>query len=971
MSERFGAPRPRQPRPGADRRRKVLVPTLVTLAALLFLGSIFTSVWTDRLWFDALGYAGVFSTLITTRVLLFTVFGVIFGLFVLANLVIAYRTRPPAPPARRDDPAYRYRTALTPIVKPVFAGAAIVLGVFAGSVATGQWENFLMWRNGTPFGKDDPHFGKDIGFYIFDYDWLRFLVSYAFALVVVSVLIVAFIHYVYGGIRLAGRGSKFTRAARTHLAILVGIGVLVRAASYYLDRFGYAISSSGLVDGITYTDANARIPSKNILIAVAIVCALILFASVFFKSWMLPGIGLGLLILSSILIGGIWPALMQSFEVEPSEPSKEAPYIARNIEATRAAFGLSGVESQPYTAKTSLSASELTKSAETRVSTRLIDPTLVAPAFEQLRQVRGYYSVPPTLDVDRYDLKGKDTPQDIVIAARELNLSGLADSQRNWANDHTVYTHGYGVIAALGNKRGPQGEPVFVTETISGDDGLQITEPPRIYYGENSPTYSIVGRPEGAAPIEIDIPRGTDAGDNAENATQNTYQGEGGVPIGGLFNKILYAFKFGEPNIVLSNRVNDNSKILYDRSPRERVNKVAPWLTADGNTYPAIVDGRVVWIVDAYTTSNSYPYSQSRSLEDATSDSLTDSGAQAVLPRDQVNYIRNSVKAVVDAADGTVTLYQWDTEDPLLKTWMKVFPDVVQPKSEIPDGLREHLRYPVDLFKVQRDVLTRYHITDPQTFYEDSERWKVPEDPSTDGNSLQPPYYLSVTRPGTEVPEFTLTSVFVPNSRQNLAAFVSVGSEATNPKTFGEIQILELPTQTQVPGPSQIANQFQSDQEVSQALLQYKQAGTTILHGNLLTVPVGDSLLYVQPIYIQRSAAEGSYPVLQFVIASFGKEVGFGQTLDEALRSALGLEAPDAGSDADDNPVEEAPPEDPAPDDAEAPPEPKSVTALLETASKQYDLAQKALADGDLAEYQKRITAMGDAIDKARKALDK
>lgn len=963
MSNVFGVPRPQRPAREPNRRRKVLVPTLVTLAILLFLGSIFTSVWSDRLWFKSVGFGSVFSTLISTRVVLFAVFGLVFGLFVLANVVIAYRFRPATAPARRDDPAYRYRVALTPIIKPIFAAVALVLGAFAGSVATGRWELFLMWRNGTSFGKEDPHFNKDIGFYIFDYPWFRYLVSYGFALIVITVLLVGFIHYVYGGIRIAGRGSKFTRAARAHLAILVGVGVLIRAVSYYLDRFGLVINSSGVVDGITYTDAHARIPSKNILIAVAIVCALLFFASVFFKSWMLPGIGLGLLLLTSILIGGIWPALMQSFQVKPSEPDKEAPYIARNIEGTRDAFGVADVKAESYSAKTALTPSELTTSAESRVSSRLLDPTLVAPAFEQLQQVRGYYSMPSTLDVDRYKLPGSDQPQDIVVAARELNLDGLQDSQRNWANDHTVYTHGYGLVAALGNKRGDQGEPVWVEKDIPPVGDLKIDTPPRIYFGENSPEYSIVGRPEGATPIEVDIPRGgNSASDDKENATQNTYDGAGGIPIGGIFNKVLYAFKFGEPNIVLSSRVNENSKVLYDRHPRDRVNKVAPWLTADGDTYPAVVDGRVVWIVDAYTTSNSYPYSQRRSLEDATSDSLTEGGAQAILPRDQVNYMRNSVKAVVDAYDGSVKLYQWDTEDPILKTWMKVFPDAVEKKSEISDALKAHLRYPVDMFKVQRDVLSTYHVTDPQTFYEGGERWKVPEDPANEGSSLQPPYYLSVSRPGQDSPQFALTTVYTPNSRQNLAAFVSVGSEATDEETYGKLQILQLPSETQVPGPSQIANQFQADRGVSQALLQYKQAGTQILYGNLLTLPVGDSLLYVQPVYIRRTAQEGAYPVLQFVIASFGDQVGFGQTLDEALRVALGLEAGDPGDTTDEPPTGDA--------GGEPSAEPQSVTDFLNTASDEYDKAQAALKEGDLATYQSRINAMNAAIEGAKKAID-
>ncbi len=976
MSDIFGTP-PQRPEPpqggnggggaGVDRRRRVLVPTLITLAALLFLGSIFTTIWTDRLWFSSVDYQQVFTTVLVSRVLLFVVFGLVFGLIVAGNAYLAYRLRPESAPVRRDDPAYRYRQTLTPVRKPALGVLALVMTIFAGSIAAARWDTFQLWRNGESFGTDDPHFGKDIGFFVFDLPWLNFLSSFAFGAIVLSVLVSVFVHYVWGGFRFAGRGVSFTRAAQIHLSVLVGIGVLMRAFSYWLGRFDLATDASGLFHGIGYTDANARIPAANILIGVAIVCSLLFFAVIAVRSWVLPGIGLGLLLLTSVLIGGVWPYVMQSFQVRPSEPDREGPYIARNIEATREAYGVADVEVQNYSATTSLTPAELNESAESRVSTRLLDPTLISPAFEQLQQVRGYYNVPETLDVDRYALGDDDTRQDVIIAAREVNLEGLQASQRNWANDHTVYTHGYGIIAARGNQRGPQGEPVWVAKDIPPVGEIETEIPPRIYYGENSPEYSIVGRPDGAEPIEVDIPRGgSSGGDGEENATANVYDGDGGVSVGNLFSKALYAFKFAEPNIVLSNRVNENSKILYDRHPRDRVEKVAPWLTVDGDVYPAVVDGRVVWIVDGYTTSDSYPYSEHRSLRAATDDTLTQGSAQAALPTDQVNYMRNSVKAVVDAYDGSVDLYEWDTEDPVLQTWMKVFPDTIQDKSEISDDLLSHLRYPVDLFKVQRNVLERYHVTNAQTFYEDGERWRVPEDPATpsgQSRTQQPPYYLTMARPDSDDPNFSLTSVYLPNSRQNLAAFVSVNSEATD-EEYGTMQILQLPSETQVPGPSQIANQFSSDQGVTEALLQFRQSDATVLNGNLLTLPVGDAMLYAQPVYIRRQASQGTYPVLQFVAASFGEEVGFGQTLDEALRVALGLEEgevpdPDETGGGDEGDAT----------DGGSDGEVRTPQEYLEDASAAYSAAQDALESGDLAEYQRRIDQMNDAIENAQDAL--
>lgn len=966
MSDIFGAPRQPEPEP-VDRRRRVLIPTLITMAVLLFLGSIFTGVWTNRLWYQSLGFSDVYYTMLFTRIGMFVVVGLLFAGVVAANVLLAYRFRPVNPVRRRDDPATRYRVALEPIKIPVLIVGAIVLTVFAGSVGQSRWSTFQVWRNATPFGIEDPQFGKDQSFYVFTLPWLQFVSSLLFTMIVVAVLASLFVHYVYGAIRFANRKSSVSRAAQVHLSILVGLGVAERAWAYWLERYLYLTKSGGVADGALFTDVNSRIPSRNILVGVAIVCALLFLVAVFIRSWVLPGIALTMMLVTSVLIGGIWPYVMQSFQVKPSEPNKEAPYIARNIEATREAYGVNEYDRREYSAKTELTPRELTASSEERVSARLLDPTLVAPAFEQLQQVRGYYTVPTTLDVDRYRLGDDEQPSDVIIAARELSLDGLPASQRNWANDHTVYTHGYGVIAARGNQRGENGDPVWVEKDIPPEGQIPTKIPPRIYYGENSPTYSIVGRPEGAAPVEIDVPRGSTG--ESDDVAQNTYDGKGGVEIGSMFNRLLYAFKFAEPNIVLSDRVNENSKILYDRDPRQRVSKAAPWLTVDADPYPAIVDGRVTWVIDGYTTSNSYAYSQHRSLRTATADTLTQQRSQAILPADDVNYIRNSVKATVDALDGTVTLYQWDTEDPVLKTWMKVFPDSVTPKAEISDSLKEHLRYPVDLFKVQRDILTRYHVTDPQKWYNGDEQWKIPEDPAVSGGgAYQPPYYLSIARPGQDTPQFSLTTVYLPNNRENLISFMSVNSEASD-ENYGKLQILELPSTTQIDGPSQIANSFSADTDVQEALRPFRQSDATVLYGNLLTLPVGDALLYVQPVYIRRSSAAGSYPVLQFVTASFGQDgkVGFGQSLDEALRVAVGLQEGDTSdSTADEG---DSGGGDTAGSEESGGSEATTTREYLAQASRFYNQAQEALREGDLSTYQRRIEQMNSAIRNAQEAL--
>jgi len=916
--------------------------TAVVLVVAFFLVSVFTGIWTDRLWFESVDYSSVFTKMIGTRVLLFVVFSLLMGLFIATNMFLAYKFRPMFRPASLEQANLdRYRDVVVPLRRWLLIGVSVVMAIFAGASGAGQWREFLLWRNSTPFGTKDPYFDKDIGFYVFELPWLHYLINFGMAITVVALIIATFVHYLFGGIRLQAARDKFSGAAQVQVSVLLGLFVLFKAVDYWLDRFDLTTDSGSLFTGMNYTDDHAVLPSKNILMFIALICALLFFANVLRRTWLLPTVGLALLALSAILLGVLWPGIVQQFQVQPSEPDKERPYIAKNIDATRAAYDIEDVQVTPYNANVSLSPQQLKSDAQSIPGIRLLDPALVSATFEQLQQVRGYYSVPPVLDVDRYPVNGE--LRDMVIAVRELNQAGLPVAQQNWANLHTVYTHGYGVVAAFGNQRNSagdlvsnDGEPEWAEQDIppKGDltdlaDGYQ----PRIYFGEQSPQYSIVGKPGEGNDVELDVPEGQGP---AGSSQTNTYDGEAGVPVGGFFRKLLYAVKFSEPNIVLSSRVNDNSKIIYDREPRMRVQKVAPWLTVDGDSYPAIVDGRVVWILDGYTTTDRYPISEKRSLADMTSDALNPRTAYATLPTDEINYIRNSVKAVVDAYDGTVTLYQWDEEDPILKAWSAAFPDVVQPKDSIPEELLSHMRYPEDLFKVQRNLLAEYHVTQAKTFYEGSDRWKVPEDPSNRART-QPPYRLSVKTPsgGTE-PVFSLTSVYVPQNRQNLASFISVDADAAQ-GDYGQIRILRLPGNTQIPGPSQIANQFAADEAIQNALLAFTRTNSKALYGNLLTLPVGDGLLYVQPLYTLREAGEGTFPVLRFVLVSFGKEVGYGATLTAALDNVLGV----TGGESIGEPIEPG----------GGPAVSGSVKALLEDAEAKFLEAEKALQRGDLQAY--------------------
>jgi hypothetical protein len=957
---------PRRPVPirHESRRPRPLVLTLIVMAVLLIGFSLFAGIWTDRLWFKSVGYGGVFSTLLWTKIGMFVAFGALMALAVGGNLAIAYRLRPSF---RANSPEQasldRYREVITPIRLTLLIGVSLVFALFAGGSASGKWRTYLLWQNRQSFGETDQYFHKDIGFYVFTLPWLHYLVDFAITALVIGLIAAVLVHYVYGGIRLQARTGKVSGPAQAQISVLLGVLVLLKAADYYLDRFDLTSQSGPLITGMTYSRDHAMLPSKNILMAIAVICALLFFANIFRRTWMLPAVGLALFAMSAVLLGMLWPALVQRFQVKPDEPDKEATYIKHNIAATRAAYDLEDTGVTEYDAQTTLSPQQLGADAASLPGIRLLDPSLVNQTFEQLQQVRGYYSVPAVLDVDRYQVDGRE--RDLVIAARELHLEGLPDAQKKWANLHTVYTHGYGVVAAYGNQRNAtdqpvsnDGEPVWAEEDIpprgvltgENSDGYR----PQIYFGEQSPEYSIVGKPGGGKDVELDVPQGS--GDPGSSKT-STYDGDDGVAVGSLFRKLLYSVKFGEPNFVLSSRVHGNSKVLYNRSPRERVQKVAPWLTVDNDALPAVVDGKIVWILDGYTTTDRYPLSEKKSFREMTSDAINPRTAYATLPTDQINYMRNAVKAVVDAYDGTVTLYEWDTDDPILKAWKGVFPDVVEKKSAIPEDLLAHFRYPEDLFKVQRSLLGEYHVRDPKTFYEGNDKWEVPEDPTIDTPRKQPPYRLSVaTKSGTN-PVFSLTSVYVPSKKQNLASFISVGADASDPDTYGKFQILRLPDNTQISGPSQIANQFNSDDKIANALLPFKREGTRVINGNLLTLPVGSGLLYVQPVYTLRTGGTGNYPQLRFVLASFGKSVGIGANLSLALQDVIN-EATD-GAETPETP--ETPDTPDTPGDAL----PTAALELLQQADAKFREADAALKKGDLQGYADAVEAGRDLVARA------
>jgi uncharacterized membrane protein (UPF0182 family) len=929
-------------------------PLTLTITILVVLSGILLSVsgfYADWLWFKSVDFTSVWTTVLTTKVFLFVVAGLLTSSIILLNIIIAYKRRPLYVPLSIEaDNLERYRAQIEPIKRWVVLALAAGLFYFSGTSGSALWESWLLFKNSTSFGVKDPQFNMDISFFAFKLPFYQTMIAWAISTLVLAIIAAAVVHYLYGGIRLQVQEDRTTVAARVQLSVLLGGVVLMKAVAYWFDRYQLALKESKLITGLTYTDVNATLPAKAILAAIAVVCALLFFANIIRRSWVLPAAGTALLVVSSVLIAGIYPGAIQQFQVKPSESSKEAPFIQRNIDATRDAYGLSGVEVSDYQATLTTSAGQLTKDAATISNIRLMDPNVISATFRQLQQIKPYYTFPESLDIDRYTVDG--VKRDVAVAVRELNIAG--NPSRNWINDHLVYTHGFGFVAAFGNARDTDGKPSFAVGDLPPTKGLGDFEP-RVYFGENVPDYSIIGGVKTDTPVEFDYPD-----DASANGQKNvTYSGTGGVPVGSLVNKIVFALKYQEQRILLSSLINKDSKILFNRNPRDRVAKVAPWLTLDGDPYPAIIDGKILWIIDGYTTSAGYPYSKQTSLSNATFDALTSNSTSVTAQGNQnINYIRNSVKATVDAYDGTVTLYQWDEKDPVLATWSKAFPGTIQPKSKISKSLLDHIRYPEDMFRVQREILSSYHVQTAAAFYGGQDFWRVPRDPSTFGANAgaQPPYYLTLQMPGESKPEFALTTPFVPRGgRENLSAFAVVNSDAG--PNYGKISVLQLPRSTNVAGPSQVASNFEAKPEVANSLSLLRQGGSDVVLGNLLTLPVGGGLLYVQPVYVRATANAASYPLLQKVLVSFGDQIGYDDTLKGALDQVFGGNSGTATSSGTTTTTTGA--------------TNSSLANALASAKQAYSDGLAALAKGDFAAYDKAQKRLKSALDSAINAQSK
>lgn len=993
------------------RRRISPIAVTVVLVVLLILGFLAAaSVYTEVLWFDQLGYLPVLLTQWLAAGAMFVIGFVAMAVPIFFAIDLAYRKRPVY--ARLTAQLDRYQELVEPLRRLIKWALPAVFGLFGGFAAATSWQQVLLWWNSAPSGEKDAEFGLDVAFYMFDLPFWQGVLGFASAVVLISLLLGVATSYLYGGISFAGRDVRVSKATRIQAAVLAFVYLALQGVSLWLDRYAALTGVDGRFTGATYTGVHATIPGKQILAGIAVLVALLFLVTAFTGKWRLPVIGTALLLVSALVVGVGYPWVVQELRVRPDEKSLENEYLGRNIEATRAAYGIDKVETERYDAVTDVEPGQLRGDAQTTANIRIIDPAVVSPTFAQLEQSKQYYQFPDSLSVDRYEIDGKI--EDTVSAVRDIDVS----AQQGWYNQTLVYTHGYGLVAAYGNQRSSSGEPVFLESGIPTSGRLGEFQP-RVYFGMNSPAYSIVGG-ERDKPIEIDFPaddepaaaetdtstdasaeasEGADAAttddvDASEEATveeteggrQNltTFAGDGGPVLNNIFTKLLYALKFQSMEIVLSGAVVDGSQILYDRDPVERVQKVAPYLTIDSSPYASVVDGELVWIIDGYTTSDQYPYSEMNDYNSLIVDA--DNPRQSALAKN-VNYIRNSVKATVNAYDGSINLYAWDTEDPLLQAWNKIYPESLQPISEMSGDLLSHVRYPNDLFKVQRELLSTYHVTDAGSFYSEEDAWRTPDDPVAAAKAgasaavevpRQPAYYLTLAAGKEEDPNFSIYSTYIPaargsDARNILTGYLAANSNAGNvdgkvSEDYGTLKLLTLPKSNSVPGPGQVQNSFTTDDKVTGLLNILRQGDSSeVISGNLLTLPVGGGLLYVQPVYVQ-AASGASFPILRKVLVSFGDEIAFEDTLDAALDELFGGNSGASAGDGEVDPGAEDEPET-EPGDETAEPgngDTSSTSAALKQALRDM---QEAISARDEAMKAGDWTAYGEADEQLRDAI--
>ena len=883
-------------------RRRLSRGRLVLIAVVAVLFVLFLSLrglagfWTDWLWFDSLGLGSVFTGVLGAKIALGVIFTAVFFLMVLINLVIADRL---APKVRQsgpeDDLLDRYHATIGRRTKTVRVVVSLILALVAGLGMSSDWNQWIMFRNGGSFGVKDQTFQTDVGFYVFKLPFYTSVVNWLFAAGIIVLIVTIVAHYLNGGIRLQTPGQRVTPQVKAHISVLLGLLALVKAADYWLQRYALTYSTRGTVDGATYTDVKAQLPAIYLLLFIALLSFGLFIVNIWRRGWTLPVVAVGLWALVSIVAGVAYPAFIQRFVVEPEESTRETPYIEHNISATRTALGLSEVDTQPflYNQDKAVATQNVNENPGTIRNIRLLDPAIVEPTYQRLQSQYSQLRF-NELDVDRYPIRtpsGEIANTQVVVGTRDLNVGQIP--QNSWEGQHLAYTHGYGVALAPANATTTQGRPDFLIRNVPQIVDAQRIQAdvttPQLYYGENVTGYAITN----ATREEIDYVE-------ADGQTKFTqYSGSGGVKLDSFFKKAAFGLRFSDWNLVVSNFLNSDSRIVYQRDIRQRVETVAPFMQFDTDPYPVLQGGRIVYIFDGYTTTDRYPNAQR--VDSSGLPAGSDLGGK------RFNYIRNSVKGVVDTYDGTVTLYIVDPSDPIVNAYQKAFPALFAGVDEMPAELKAHWRYPEDLFRVQTNMFGRYHISDPKSFYEKSSSWSVAQDPGSTVNGTTSivttnqtlngttvirtkearisPVYALMRLPGQNTESFVMLRPFVPysedDSKKTLTSFMVANSD---PSQYGKLTVYEMPAGFNIDGPAIVNANILADPEVGKYTTLLNQQGSRTQFGALMLTPINNSILYVRPLYVS-SDNNTQIPELKQVIAVFGGQVVMKPTLREALQT--------------------------------------------------------------------------------------
>jgi len=883
------------------------------LLAFLVIGAVGQAVplYTDWLWFKEVGFTQVFMTRLALSGWLFIGLGGAAFLFLFANLSMAARTAPPDVLWELEDQlGLPGRAILEPLVRRLLLPVIALIAFFAGIRGTAAWDTLLLYMNAEPFGRVDPLFGRDLGFYVFELPFWRLLYGWATALVAGTMVLSAAVYVLQRSLVLTARGPRLAAGARTHLLGLAALLLALRAAGFWLDRYELMYSPRGLVFGASYTDVHASLPVLGWLAVLALLCAGACVFQVFRPGWRFLVAGLVTLVLFWIGGLGIYPSLLQRFRVTPNELVAERPYIQHNIRMTRHAYGLDRVAEQGFAAADNLTAAALERNSLTIKNIRLWDSRPLLVTYGKLQEIRTYYKF-LDVDVDRYTVNGEY--RQVMLSARELSYRFLPS--RGWINERLTYTHGYGLVASPVNRISPEGLPEFFLKDIPPvGTGLPRITRPEIYYGELGNDYVFVR----TRSQELDYPSG-------DQNVYARYEGRGGIPVTSLLAKLAFAVRFGEIKVLLSDDLTAESRVMIYRDIAPRVQQAAPFLKYDRDPYLVVTDdGRLVWMVDAYTTTERYPY------------------AEPV--RGMGNYIRNSVKATIDAYHGTVLFYIADPEDPVIRTYSRAFPGMFRPLSQMPGDLRAHVRYPEDLFTVQAKMYATYHMEDPQVFYNKEDLWVVPRLPHEGRDREMDPYFTVMRLPGEPKEEFVLLSPFNPSGRDNMIALLVARSDSPN---YGGLIAYAFPKQKLVFGPRNIDARINQDPVISQQISLWNQQGSRVLRGSLFAIPIDESLIYVLPLYLAAEQG-GALPELRRVVVAYGNQIAMEPSLEGALARIFGgrMRVDETAA----RPSERGAPAGPGLDSA--------ATALIQRAWEAWQKGQEALRRGDWALYgqeQKRL----------------